>query len=43
MEANTNMEVARMDGGAVVVRDPFDGEAAQGAANKANGAAPAPF
>ena len=28
MEDNTNMEVARMDGGAVVVRDPFDAKVA---------------
>ena len=35
MEDNTNMEVARMDGGAVVVRDPFDGERWYHAANVA--------
>ena len=35
MENNTNMEVARMDGGAVVVRDPFDGERWYHAANVA--------
>ena len=32
---NQNMEVARMDGGAVVVRDPFDGERWYHAANVA--------
>ena len=35
MEQDTNMEVARMDGGAVVVRDPFDGERWYHAANVA--------
>ena len=35
MEDNTNMEVARMDGGAVVVRDPFDNEKWYHAANVA--------
>ena len=35
MERGTNMEVARMDGGAVVVRDPFDGERWYHAANVA--------
>jgi hypothetical protein len=35
METNTSMEVARMDGGAVVVRDPFDGERWYHAANVA--------
>ena len=35
MEDKTNMEVARMDGGAVVVRDPFDGERWYHAANVA--------
>ena len=40
MEQDTNMEVARMDGGAVVVRDPFDGERWYHAAK---GATPAPF
>ena len=35
MEHDTNMEVARMDGGAVVVRDPFDGERWYHAANVA--------
>jgi hypothetical protein len=35
METNSNLEVARMDGGAVVVRDPFDGERWYHAANVA--------
>ena len=35
MKQDTNMEVARMDGGAVVVRDPFDGERWYHAANVA--------
>ena len=35
MKHDTNMEVARMDGGAVVVRDPFDGERWYHAANVA--------
>lgn len=35
MEDNTKMEVARMDGGAVVVRDPFDNEKWYHAANVA--------
>ena len=35
MENTPSMEVARMDGGAVVVRDPFDGERWYHAANVA--------